>query len=76
MDEKKYEEQYSKGYNDGYLLSRFEPDLYKKINSVADTEGPYFQGLKAGNQAMERDLLLQNMKQTREHREQQKPRMK
>jgi capsule polysaccharide export protein KpsE/RkpR len=75
MDDKKFEEQYTNGYNDGYLLSRFEPDLYKKISSVADTEAPYFQGLKAGNQALQRELLVQHMKHTREQNQQQKPRM-
>ncbi len=31
MDDQKQEERYINGYNDGYLLSRYEPDLMKKL---------------------------------------------
>lgn len=65
MEEKKYEELYTKGFNEGYLISRFEPELSKKIANAPDTDNPYLKGLFAGKTTHERELFLQNLEKSR-----------
>jgi|GEM_PF-1971679 len=76
MDEKQYELLLSKGYSNGYLLSRFEPELYTKIVSGCDESKPYFAGMIMGQKAAEREMFLENLTNTRKINEQLKPKMK
>lgn len=74
MKEKDYEALYTQGYNQGYLLSRFEPDLYKKVIQAGNTEQPYFKGMQQGHQQCQRELFLANLKNSRKLNEQMKNR--
>ena len=65
MEEKKYEQLYTKGFNEGYLISRFEPELAKKITKASDDENPYRKGLFAGKTCHERELFMQNLEKSR-----------
>lgn len=70
MNEKEYEALYLKGFNDGYLLSRFKPDLYNKISKAGDNEQPYFNGLQQGHRQVQRELFQQSLKDSRRLNEQ------
>ena len=76
MNDKEYEALYLKGFNDGYLLSRFKPDLYNKISKAGDNDQPYFNGLQQGHRQVQRELFQQNLKNSRRLNEQLKHRPK
>ena len=65
MEDKKQEERYINGYNDGYLLSRFEPDLLKKINQSQIKGNAYFDGMADGSKAQARELFQENLQKSR-----------
>lgn len=73
MENQEFEQKYIDGYNNGYLLSRFEPALYKQISSQCDKEQPYFQGMIEGHRAHEQELFLKNLEHSRQLRQQMKP---
>lgn len=74
MNETHEEDQYIKGYNEGYLISRFDPDTAKKILND-DAEGnPYIEGLVAGKSAHERELFKEHLQKVRADTAQLKPR--
>lgn len=77
MNDKEYEALYVKGFNDGYLLSRFEPDLYKKISNAGDKEQPYFNGLQQGHRQVQKELFRQSLNDSRQLNEElkRKPRL-
>lgn len=51
-----------KGFNAGYQLSKYEPDLFKLIIKKAQSSDPYFQGLLLGGQEYDREKLLEQIK--------------
>ena len=57
-----------KGFNSGYELAKHEPELFTKLLSSLernnDTE--YIQGLKYGKSQADRELLLEQLKQSQE----------
>ena len=65
MDEKQKDARFTKGYNEGYLLSRFEPDLLKKITQKSKEYDPRFEGITAGRRAHERELFLEKLQKSR-----------
>lgn len=76
MEDNKTEERYINGYNDGYLLSRFEPDLLKKISKQPIEGNPYFDGMAAGSKAHARELFMENLQKSRAIQQDHKPKMK
>jgi hypothetical protein len=40
---------YIEGFNQGYLLAQYEPELSEKLSS-APTESPYLEGLQGGRE--------------------------
>lgn len=77
MEYQQYEEQFNKGYNDGYLLSRFEPDTLKIVMDNPEKDSPYFKGVTSGKTKHEHDLFLENRQKSRAINEQvRKPRMR
>ena len=65
MDEKQREETFIKGYNEGYLLSRFEPGLLKDVMKAKRENDPHFDGIKAGQKAHEKELFKENLNKAR-----------
>lgn len=53
-----------KGFNAGYLLEKYDPELAKKIlNSLQDKDIPYAQGYQAGVKEYARELFKEKMKE-------------
>lgn len=46
--EKQEQQRYIKGFNNGYLLAKHEPDLAKQLIAQQNDQNPYFKGLVAG----------------------------
>ncbi|MEQ9262031.1 MAG: hypothetical protein RLP14_02605 [Owenweeksia sp.] len=47
---------YIDGYNNGYLLRKFEPELAKTLISSVKENHPYIQGMKDGKARFETEL--------------------
>lgn len=75
-DDKVYEQKLTKGFNDGYLLSRFDPDLYKQIMRDANKEHPYFKGMVAGQVEVQKEVFRQMLQQSRQKPQERKPKMR
>jgi len=76
MDDQKNEKRYVNGYNDGYILSRYEPELIKNMMQYTPKDNPYFEGMAAGKTAQERDLFMENLQKQRAGQQTHKPKMK
>ena len=50
------EKLYAKGFNNGYLLSRYEPTLLNQIVRSNNSHNEYFQGLVSGS----KEHILEN----------------
>jgi len=47
--------QYLKGFNNGYLLARHEPDLAAQLAAHPNNHNEYFKGLVGGKQEYDRE---------------------
>ena len=55
-----------KGFNAGYLLQKFDPDLARKLlQDLKDKDIPYAQGYRAGVKEYERERLTRKMESVR-----------
>ncbi len=48
--------QYLKGFNNGYLLSKHEPELAAQLSQNPNEHNPYFQGLMGGKAQYDREV--------------------
>ena len=48
QEEQKIDPHYLKGFNNGYLLAKHEPELAKQLSAHQNDHNPYFKGLVAG----------------------------
>ncbi len=76
MKNKDHDDQYTAGFNDGYLISRFEPLQFKEIMKRPQSDDPYQLGIREGGLHHEHSLMLENIQKAREMTGQQKPRMR
>ena len=44
------EKQYIKGFNSGYSIKRYSPELYDKLSKAMETNSEYLGGFKDGGQ--------------------------
>lgn len=51
-----------KGFNAGYLLSKYEPELLRKLMESFNKNHSYLQGLKLGSQQYDKETLLNQLK--------------
>lgn len=58
------EKQYIKGFNAGYLLSKHEPELLKKILNSPASDKEYCEGLHSGKKQHDSEKLLEQLKQS------------
>lgn len=70
MAEQEKEQRYTNGFNDGYLLSRFEPKLMEKISKQSMEGNAYFEGMTAGSKVYQQESFLQQLKESRENMKQ------
>lgn len=54
--EEQEEQNYIKGFNNGYLLAKHEPDLAAKLIATPNEQNPYFKGLSSGKQEYEKEV--------------------
>lgn len=47
--------QFLKGFNNGYLLSRHEPELAAKLTAQENSQSGYFKGFVSGKQEYEKE---------------------
>jgi len=51
------EQQYTKGFNNGYLLAKHEPELASRLMTQPNEHNAYFRGLLGGKQEYEQEVL-------------------
>ena len=56
MNAQEQEQQYIKGFNNGYLLSKHEPDLAAQLTANPNDHSEYFKGLVSGKQEYEKEV--------------------
>lgn len=72
MEEQQDYTAFTKGYNDGYLLSKYEPALLKEVMKTPQQDNPQFEGMLSGQRAQERKQFLDNVQNIRMLQEQRK----
>jgi hypothetical protein len=50
-----YEQHFTKGFNNGYLLAKHDPDLAAQLAANPNDQNPYFEGLVSGKQEYEKE---------------------
>ncbi|AEV99720.1 hypothetical protein A4D02_26460 [Niastella koreensis] len=70
MEEKDATPEYLKGFNNGYLLAEHEPGLIQQLEKSLDKSSDYAHGLKMGKKQRDREILLQQLKQSQEQNKQ------
>ena len=70
------EKQFTKGFNNGYLIAKYQPDLFAKLEKNMDSSNEYVQGLLFGKKEhyFEKNIVqLENLKQkpsqSKEHKD-------
>lgn len=56
QEEQTVDPQFLKGFNNGYLLARHEPELSKQLTAQPNDHSPYFKGLISGTQEYGREV--------------------
>lgn len=57
------EELYKKGFNNGYLLAKHEPELINKLMKESNPGNEYFDGLRLGKKEYEREKMMAQLKE-------------
>lgn len=60
MEEDQTNPDYQQGFNDGYLITRHEPDLADKLKNLPDTT-PRMEGFQAGRKQLLRDKFKERL---------------
>lgn len=50
------EQLYTKGFNNGYLLAKHEPELAARLTATPNEQNPFFNGLASGKQQYEKEV--------------------
>ncbi|MDQ1086146.1 hypothetical protein [Siphonobacter sp. SORGH_AS_1065] len=65
-DEQQPSPHYLKGFNNGYLLAQYEPELLNNLLASPNPENEYMQAMAHGKNQFEQEKLVAEMKQIRE----------
>lgn len=76
MDNKEHDQLFTEGYNSGYILSKYEPQLFKKVLTSSNAQNVYFSGMQAGGQAHATELFRESVQKSRALTEGHKPKMR
>lgn len=60
--EEKISEKYVKGFNDGYIISKHEPELMEKLLESEIPDQEYKKALEAGERQNRKEMLINQMK--------------
>lgn len=76
--EEKLEELYKRGFNAGYMMQKYDPDLLAKFTTSQNPDNVYIKALAAGGRQFEKDLkreeLSKSLNQINKKQEQDKSR--
>ena len=56
QEETSVDPQFLKGFNNGYLLAKHDPELAAKLTAHNNERNPYFNGLVGGKQEYEKEV--------------------
>lgn len=76
MENKENDQLFTEGYNSGYILSKYEPQLLKKLLASSDAQNAYFSGMQSGGQAHATELFRESVQKSRTLTEGHKPKMR
>lgn len=57
------EKLYQAGFNSGYLIAKFDPELIRAILQYRNPENVYFEALRLGRKEFEKEKILDRLKQ-------------
>lgn len=69
------EKQFTKGFNNGYFIAKYQPDLFGKIEKNNNLANEYFQGLVSGKNEHEKEKKMVYMNELK-NKKSQKPKTK
>jgi len=58
--------EYQRGVNIGYQIAKADPQLFKQLEKSLDRGDDYIPGLKMGKKQLDREMLLEQVKQARQ----------
>ena len=56
------EKLYGEGFNNGYLLAKYEPDLTKQLIASPNNYSDYFKGIVSGKQEYDMEKVRERLK--------------
>ena len=56
LQEQEYEQRYTKGFNNGYLLAKHDPALAAQLSVRPNDHSAYFKGLMGGKEEYEKEV--------------------
>ncbi len=66
MDAEEPTPEYLKGFNVGYQIAKNDPQLFGQLTKSLDRDNDYIQGLKMGQKQLDREKLLEQLKQSKD----------
>lgn len=60
------EQEFIKGFNAGYQLSKHDPALLSQLLASGNAEKEYFKAMALGKQEHDREKVIEKMKQSRD----------
>jgi len=63
------DEKYIKGFNDGYMLSKYKSPLASSISKTIEKKDDYSQGLFEGIETQEREIIDKDIQEFRDLRQ-------
>lgn len=58
------DKQYIKGFNHGYILAEYDPELAKQIVKHPNVQSEYFKGIVSGKQEFDLSKIKQRLNKT------------
>lgn len=60
------EQEFIKGFNTGYQLSKHDPALLSQLLASGNNENEYFKAMALGKQEHDREKVIEKMKQSKD----------
>lgn len=73
MTEQEHEQRIAKAFNEGYVMSKHEPELINQILKSNNQGSEYVQAMKAGKKQNDQEKLIQEQQRIKERQIQQRP---
>lgn len=66
MEDEKTSPAYLKGFNQGYILAKHEPELLDKLLKSGNDDKEFIRAMHAGSRQHQKERLIEQMKQTQQ----------